>query len=88
MEDVDRHKPLLDRVVRTSEPLMKLTARSQIPALQAEVRQVGNRYLELCKSARVRLNRVETSLKQSDEVSHPRLFVFRTFCSLYIRQWT
>ncbi|THD21574.1 Microtubule-actin cross-linking factor 1 isoforms 1/2/3/5, partial [Fasciola hepatica] len=69
VEDVDRHKALLDRVMRTSEPLMKLTARSQIPAIQAEVKQASDRYFELCKSSHVRLNRVETSLKQSDEIA-------------------
>ncbi|VDP70097.1 unnamed protein product [Echinostoma caproni] len=69
VEDVDRHKALLDRVIRTSEPLMQLIAHSLVPTVQAEVKQASDRYVELSKSARVRLNRVETSLKQSDEIA-------------------
>ncbi|CAH8626768.1 unnamed protein product [Heterobilharzia americana] len=66
-EEVDRQKSVLDRIIRTSGPLLSLIAPTEATAVRSQIKQICDSYGNLRKLIKSRVINAESGLKQSDE---------------------
>nr|CAH8874926.1 unnamed protein product [Trichobilharzia regenti] len=66
-EEVNRQKSVLDRIIRTSGPLLSLIAPNEANAVHSQIKQICDSYTNLRKLIKSRVINAETGLKQSDE---------------------
>ncbi|KAF6778213.1 hypothetical protein AHF37_02572 [Paragonimus kellicotti] len=81
-EKMETYKTVLDRIIRTSNPLIELVGRNDGSVIRTETVRVTERFNQLQKAVRARLVSVETSLKQSDEIAEQLNMMTDLFASI------
>ncbi|KAF8565826.1 hypothetical protein P879_04430, partial [Paragonimus westermani] len=81
-EKMETYKTVLDRIIRTSSPLIELVGHNDGSVIRAETVRVTERFNQLQKAVRARLVSVETSLKQSDEIAEQLNMMTDLFASI------
>ncbi|CAH8564471.1 unnamed protein product [Schistosoma turkestanicum] len=66
-DEIERQKSVLDRILRTSGPLLSLIAPDEANAVRLQVKQICDNYANLRKLIKTRVIKAEANLKQSDE---------------------
>ncbi|CAH8659171.1 unnamed protein product [Schistosoma guineensis] len=65
--EIERQKSVLDRILRTSGPLLSLIAPNEANTVRLQVKQICDHYANLRKLIKTRAIKAEANLKQSDE---------------------
>uniref|UniRef100_A0AA82N0U4 Plectin n=1 Tax=Schistosoma mansoni TaxID=6183 RepID=A0AA82N0U4_SCHMA len=65
--EIERQKSVLDRILRTSGPLLSLIAPNEANTVRSQVKQICDNYANLRKLIKTRAIKAEANLKQSDE---------------------
>ncbi|CAH8680008.1 unnamed protein product [Schistosoma haematobium] len=66
-DEIERQKSVLDRILRTSGPLLSLIAPNEANTVRLQVKQICDHYANLRKLIKTRAIKAEANLKQSDE---------------------
>ncbi|KAF7232071.1 hypothetical protein EG68_10893, partial [Paragonimus skrjabini miyazakii] len=81
-EKMETYRTVLDRIIRTSSPLIELVGRNDGSFIRTETVRITERFNQLQKAVRARLVSVETNLKQSDEIAEQLNMMSDLFASI------